>query len=136
MKKLKNKVFYTIFGILTISIISFIIVFNIQNYLDKKNIIERNLNMNFIDDRKGDMIPPKFDNEVNKHKIDVNIRFMDATVYTILLDSNDNIIEVINHSNTDISNIKDIANNILKNNNIKKKYIGFLYFEHGLLFSF
>ena len=135
MKKLKNKVFYTIFGILTISLLSFIIIFNIQNYFDKKNIVERSLNMNFIDDKKGDMLPPRINDDTNiklddKHKIDYNIRFMDATIYTVVLDSNDNIIDIINHSNTDIDNIKEIASSILNNKNIKRKYIGFLYLDN------
>ncbi len=54
---------------------------------------------------------------------------MDATIYTILLDSNDNIIDVINHSNSDNSDIQEIANNILSNDK-KNKYIGSLYFNH------
>ena len=33
MKKLKNKVFFTLYSILTASILIFIIMFNIQNYL-------------------------------------------------------------------------------------------------------
>ncbi len=47
MKKLKNKVFYTIFSILTISLLSFIVVFNVQNYLEEKKNVERSLNMSF-----------------------------------------------------------------------------------------
>lgn len=45
MKKLKNKIFYTIFSILTISTLSFIIVFNFQNYLEKKNSINNSLSV-------------------------------------------------------------------------------------------
>ena len=36
MNKLKNKVFITLFLILTLSILSFITVFNVQNYLEQK----------------------------------------------------------------------------------------------------
>ena len=46
MKKLKNKVFYTIFSILTISLLSFIVVFNVQNYLEEKTSYSKDENEN------------------------------------------------------------------------------------------
>ena len=120
MKRLKNKVFYTIFSILMISQLSFIVIFNIQNYIEQKNIIKRNLDMAINENRRNN---PMFDNN-NK-----NIRFMDNTIYSIKLDSNNNISEIINHSNNEVSenDIKKLANNILKEN--KKEKIGFLYFD-------
>ena len=119
MKKFKNKVFYTIFSILMLSQISFIVIFNIQNYVDQKNIVKRNLDMAINENRRNN---PMFEN-------DKNIRFMDNTIYTIKLDSNNNIINIINHSNNDIeeSLIKELATNILKEN--KKEKIGFLYID-------
>ncbi len=119
MKKLKNKVFYTVFSILMLSLISFIVIFNIQNYIEQKNIVKRNLDMAINENRRNN---PMFDN--NK-----NIRFMDNTIYTVKLDSNNNIISVINHSNNDIEEtiVKELANSILKEN--KKEKIGFLYFD-------
>ena len=138
MKKLKNKVFYTIFGILTISLLSFIVVFNVQNYLEEKKNVERILNMSFDSKRNGDVAPPHLNNELKEeskfhddHKdiFNENIRFMDATIYTVLLDSSDNIIDIINHSNSDNDDIKEIANNILKNDK-KTKYLGSLYFNN------
>ena len=119
MKKLKNKVFYTVFSILMLSLISFIVIFNIQNYIEQKNIVRRNLEMAINENRRNN---PMFDN--NK-----NIRFMDNTIYTVKLDSNNNIISVINHSNNDIEEtiVKELANSILKEN--KKEKIGFLYFD-------
>ena len=119
MKKLKNKVFYTIFSILMLSLVSFIVIFNIQNYLDQKNIVKRNLDMAINENRRNN---PIFDNNRN-------IRFMDNTIYTIKLDSNNNITDIINHSNNDIeeTTIKELATNILKEN--KKEKIGFLYFD-------
>ena len=120
MKRLKNKVFYTIFSILMISQLSFIVIFNIQNYIEQKNIIKRNLDMAINENRRNN---PMFDN-TNK-----NIRFMDNTIYSIKLDSNNNISKIINHSNNEVSenDIKKLANNILKEN--KKEKIGFLYFD-------
>ncbi len=119
MKKLKNKVFYTIFSILMLSLVSFIVIFNIQNYLDQKNIVKRNLDMAINENRRNN---PIFDNNRN-------IRFMDNTIYTIKLDSNNNITDIINHSNNGIeeTTIKELATNILKEN--KKEKIGFLYFD-------
>jgi competence protein ComGC len=52
MKKLKNKIFFTILLILTISVLSIITIFTIQNYLEQKNNIESNLNM-AIDNAKN-----------------------------------------------------------------------------------
>ena len=59
-----------------------------------------------------------------------NIKFMDKIVYTLLLDENDNVKDVINHSNneTDNSTIKSIGNKILKSDKKEKVHIGCLYF--------
>ena len=120
MKKLKNKIFYTIFSILMLSQITFIIIFNVQNYVEQKNIVKRNLDMAINENRRNN---PMFDN-TNK-----NIRFMDNTIYTVKLDSKNNIVDVINHSDNNISEneIKEIANNILKEK--QKEKIGFLYID-------
>ena len=124
MKKLKSKVFYTILGILTLSLLSFIVIFNIQNYEEQKDLILRNLNMNNLG--KHDDMPPMDD---KKNPIDKNIRFMDIDLYTVLLNSNNEIIEINNHSNDETSfDIKNIVNEIIKGN--KKEYIGNLYFDN------
>lgn len=56
--------------------------------------------------------------------------FMDSTVYTVLLDNNLNIKDVINHTTEEISDdkIKEIAENILKNKGEENTKIGNLYF--------
>lgn len=120
MNKLRKKIFYTVFGILTIALLGFLVAFNIQNYNEQKDIIKRSLNFNGVGARN---IPT----DPNGH----NIRFMDANVITIRLDNSNNIIEIINHTNEDIDvlNITKIANNILGSSNLKKEYIGLLYFE-------
>ena len=120
MNKLRNKIFYTILGILTGSLLGFLLVFNVQNYGEQKDVIRRNLNANiFMRNPFG---------EANNR----NIRFMDANAFTIRLDSNDNIVEVINHSNEDITTtkIKEIATSILSSENLEKEHIGFLYFDN------
>ena len=121
MNKLENKVFYTILGILTISVLSFIVVFNVQNYFEQKDAIIRNLNMNFFVNKND---KNKFDN-----KIDTNIRFMDAVIYTVILDSNDNILDIVSHSRSSVeSDIYEVAEEIL-NGDKKREFIGNLYFD-------
>ena len=107
MKNLQNKVFYTIFLILTISILTFIIVFNSQKYLEEKNNISNNLKMTQETEKKD---PPLMLDKEPKE----NIKFLDQTIYTVLLDENNNIKEVINHSNNELEvKIINIAKEIL-----------------------
>ena len=131
MNKLKNKVFFTIFSILTISIISLLVIFNIQNYISQKNSIINSLNVATNNDKNPKDMEPISKPEEEPKPLDENIKFMDYNIYTILLDSNDNIKDIINHSNNKVSNgdISAIAKDILNNKNIKNKYIGCLYFE-------
>ena len=120
MNKLRNKIFYTILGILTGSLLGFLLVFNIQNYNEQRDVIKRNLNANI------------FIRNPFMEQTDRNIRFMDFNAYAIRLDSDNNIVEVINHSNEEVatSRIKEIANNILSSNNLEKEHIGLLYFDN------
>lgn len=121
MKKLKNKVFFTIYSILTASILIFIIMFNIQNYLRQRNSIVNTLNMTINKDN------PMIEERIQ----DKNIKFMDSIIYTILLDKDNKIKEIINHSNNklDSSEITLLANQIL-DSNPKERYIGYLYFDN------
>lgn len=124
MKKLKNKIYYTILFILSLSILSFIIVFNIQNYMQEKSVIENTLRM--ANDNKNN-----FFFRENERPIDDNVRFMDRIIYEVILDSSNNIIEIKNRSNNNITNneIESIAKSILLNENLNKKYIGNLFFN-------
>ena len=134
MQKLKNKLFYTIFIILTISIVSIITIFNIQTYLEKRNSINTNLNT-FQEEKRtatDEVPPPKKDSSpLTINEDEKNIKFMDTIMYTVLLDDNNNIKDIINHSSNDTSNeeITVIATKILKSNP-KNKYIGSLYFNN------
>ena len=128
MKKLKNKIFLTIFTILTFSILTVLFIFNSQDYIREKNNIMDNLSrMNF----NKEMIKPNY-SIIDKPNIDLNDdrRFMDANIYTIVLDSDNNITDIISHTNdgTIPSEITNVASNIIKNNN-DKTYIGNLYFN-------
>lgn len=135
MNKLKNKVFITLFLILTLSILSFITVFNVQNYLEQKSSIENNLRIAIDNSKKNNNLkPPSY--EDNEMKPMDNVKFMDSIIYTILLDNNDNIKDIINHSNnslneSDISLMakKILDNNILENKNMQT-HIGCLYFDN------
>ena len=77
-------------------------------------------------------------NEEDKNRLnkdngfkDNNIRYMDKVIYTLLLNNDNSIKEVINLSNNniDIDSIKSLGQSILNNNNIKKEYIGNIYFN-------
>ena len=120
MNKLRNKIFYTVLGILTAALLAFLLVFNIQNYDEQKDNIKRSMSFNGMATRN---LPGELANR--------NIRFMDANVITVRLDSNDNIVEVINHSNEDIdtTKLKEIANDILTSKDLENEHIGLLYFE-------
>ena len=125
MNNLKKKVFTLIFGILSISILGFIIVFNVEKYIESNRIVSNSLRMarNNEEDK----------NKVNKDNIfkNNNIRYMDKVIYTLLLNNDNSIKEVINLSNNsiDIDSIKLLGQSILNNNNIKKEYIGNIYFN-------
>ena len=129
MDKLKNKVFMTIFLILTISIISILFIFNAENYFEQKKSIVNSLNVASDNNKKRNDLPSEID--VEPKQPNENIRFMDSIIYTILLDQNDSIKEIINHSNKEItdSEINVLAKNILSTKNIKNRYIGCLYFN-------
>ena len=138
IKKLSNKIFYTLILILSISILTVVGIFNIQNYYEQKKSINNSLNVSMTKkDRK--VIPPTKIDDASERVDDVthntedmrnrNIKFMDSVIYTILLDDNNNILEVINHSNNETSSekISSIVKKILSNKNIKDRYIGNLY---------
>lgn len=138
IKKLSNKIFYTLILILSIFILTVVGIFNIQNYYEQKKSINNSLNVSMTKkDRK--VIPPTKIDDASEPVDDVthntedmknkNIKFMDSVIYTILLDDNNNILEVINHSNDETSSekISSIAKKILSNKNIKDRYIGNLY---------
>ena len=119
MKKLRNKIFYTIFGILTIALFSFLLAFNIQNYTEQKDIVRRNLNFNSMETKNPLSI------------FNPNIRFVDSNIVSVKLDSSDKIIEIIDFSNDqiDASIIKKIVNDTLNIREKEKEHIGFLYFD-------
>ncbi len=125
MNNLKKKVFTLIFSILSISILWFIIVFNVGKYLEYNKIISNSLRIAKSNEEDKNRL-----NKDNGFR-DNNIRYMDKVIYTLLLNNDNSIKEVINLSNNniDIDSIKLLGQSILNNNNIKKEYIGNIYFN-------
>lgn len=125
MNDLKKKVFTLIFSILSISILGFIIVFNVEKYIESNKIVSNSLRMAKNNEQDKNRL-----NKDNGFK-DNNIRYMDKVIYTILLNSDNSIKEVINLSNNNIdtNNIKSLGQSILSKNDIKREYIGNIYFN-------
>ena len=133
MKKLKNKVFWVIFSILTAFTFVIFITTTTKSYIERKNSITdilikvpRAFNSS---DRKREENEPDF----NPSKVVPNENnrriYLDFTIYTIVLDDEGNYGQVINHTNDDEfdeENIKKIANNIISNHK-DDIYIGNLY---------
>ena len=120
MKKLKNKVFYVIFSILTLFLISILLIFNSQSYRQEANNVKENLIRMDEDKNKQNNKPPEIeekqqDNDNDKSKPGI---FMDYTIYTAILDENFNVVDVINHTTNNITDdeIKEIAEKIIKEN--------------------
>ena len=121
MKKLSNKVFITIFSILSLFLVFTVVVYNVQTYKKEYDGIYRNLT--FIKNENKPE-PKELDNKDPNNSFD-NMMIMDYEVYTVSI--NDNKIEnIIYHgSNNDSFNAYDIASKIIKSDN--KINIGNLY---------
>lgn len=111
-------------------------IFNYQDYHQAKMMVEQNLTrMN--NDRNHNSMPIKIpDNDTNNNPpeedsppVDAIRRFMDATIYTVLLDENNDIIELISHTEegTVEENIQEVALEIIEDNETDTIYIGNLY---------
>ena len=137
MSDLKKKVFFLAFSILIISIVGFIFVFNIEKYLEYQKNIKDNLRMARTNEEDKDIVNSKEDRETPGDKLmddkssSIDIRYMDKVIYTILLNNDNSIIDVINLSNNNIDNssIKVLGQSILDRDKIKDEYVGNLYFN-------
>ena len=104
MKKLKKKVFLVIFCILTLVTTGILIGYNAQLYNQEYSNVERNLNQTMMGFGKfGMLLPGGFDKNDEREDDLGNIRFIDSTVYTVLLSSDNSVYMVINHSGNDMS---------------------------------
>lgn len=126
MNKLKSKVFWVIFIILSIFTVSIIGVGNVQTY--RQEYHETTAKFENIGEKKmpkdGDNPPPQDDLP------DSNVRFADAVVYTVVLGDGNSILEISNHTNNSVSTdeIKQIAREILSDGKSGTN-VGNLYFQ-------
>lgn len=128
MEKLKNKTFYTIYGLLSIFLIIVIIFFNLESYnrelVSTKDKLLRVDKFMFFDKVPLQKLNNKFNENMNNKLI------MDYQIYTLLLNDNNEIIDVINHSENLLkSDIRSIGNEFIKNNN-EGLTINNLYFSN------
>lgn len=128
MNKLKKKIFLVIFTILPLSILCFIIIFNITSYIEEKRLINNNLLL-ASDNKKNNSPVNGNPQEKEPPKQEEYIKYMDTIIYTILLTEDNQIKEIINHSNKEINNkeLTNILKNITNSKNYSHKKIGFLY---------
>lgn len=136
MKKLKTKVFFTIFLILTVFTFGILFITNYRSYqTNKENIINT---LNRLPISLGVVRPHNNTNSLGEEfprreslRNDTNTKFfLDSIVYTIILDDDGNYKEVINHTENEINEekIKLVAEEIIETHN-SDVYIGNLYFE-------
>lgn len=131
MKKLKIKVFFVIFSLLTAFTLIIFISTTIKDYIERKNTITDILTRIPMtsENLDGRNKPNDFNPSTSMPNQDSRRIYLDFTIYTIILDNNGNYLELINHTNNnelEEKYIKETANNII-NNHEEKFYIGNLY---------
>ena len=138
MDKLKKKVFFTISCIVTLFLVIILAIFNYQDYIRELNSVENNLNRmkiekNDIHERLEEI--NEFRMEEIEERNDSNFPkkiFVDSTIYTVILNDNNEIVNIINHSENSVteSEIRNIANEIIKSNVKEGARIGNLYIDN------
>lgn len=139
MNKLRSKIFWTLFTILSVFLISILFIFNYQDYNREKINIKQNLlrmnnnGFNKGSQNRGDV--PKLDKGgfPSDKVLEENTRkFMDATIYTVLLDDSNNILDIISHTEDGLvsDSVKEVALKIINDNKESITYIGNLYFSN------
>ena len=145
MKKLRNKVFILVFVIFTVFTTGIMFSYNAQFYRQEYQAVEQGLNatkreFKSFDDKRGMnengfAAPPTDIPENNDMQPEFeggdfgNIRFIDRTVYTVLLDDSNNVSEIINHSENSDNNeeVQALAEEIIASG--ETKHLGNLYTE-------
>lgn len=125
MKKLQNKVFTTIYFILTFFIVMYFLVSNYRSYNFYTDSIEKNIRHVSMN------INHEFDNKVPAPRNDFENRvFIDYNVYTFYLTDNNDYYKVIDHSGSDnYSEVKKHVDALLKSKNEIKSGIRNIYFN-------
>ena len=118
MKKLKIKVFFVIFSLLTAFTLIVFVSSTVKDYVDRKNSISDALTRipktfeNFERRTQPSNFNPPTSNSESRRI------YLDFTIYTVVLDDDGNYDELINHTNNDDVDedyIKQIATNIINN---------------------
>lgn len=133
MKKLHNKIFYLIFGLLTIFLVSILLITTYQNYKREVNDIESILmradNKEKLDIKDREIpklpdgeTPPKADDEPDNQRI-----FIDAVVYTVTLDNNLSPTNIENNNTSSNELTEEEITKLLSNHSNKNKVIENLY---------
>ena len=119
MKKLSKKTFITIFSIISSFLIIGLITVNIEAYHREYENVKRNLSFN----------SPMFKNKeknLNGPEID-NMMIMDYEIYTIKINGS-TIEKIISHGRENNLDIKNIASELLEDNDSNILHIGNLYY--------
>lgn len=135
MKELRNKTILTIFSILTAILITGLTILNINSYRREYMSIERGLNV--FDNRGGFKDGPPGPNAAGSgewkqkpRELD-NMMIMDNEVYTVKLDGDGEIENIISHGNTsgdfDIENTAVMVKSLVYGSQSDLIYIGNLY---------
>ena len=131
MKKLKTKVFFTIFFILTTFALSILLFGNVREYNREKSeierVLERTVNFNGID-FDVEMMPPSLKFE-KRDEI-----FIDYNVYTFLLDEDNEYYGLVNYSSESDNKTNEVINYVKKltaMKNIKDKDVNILFSKYS-----
>ena len=131
MKKLKNKVFFVIFSLLTFFTLIVITTSLVTTYMDKyqevKEALTRAPNVFETFDRR----PSNYYPSMNSLESNYRSIYFGFSIYTVLLDDNGNYLGIVNHTINDefeVEKIEKIANKII-NNHKDNLYIGNLYVD-------
>lgn len=127
MKKLKIQIFLLVFMMLTVVTSSTLFAYNFQTYSQEKKSVERSLNKTMMGSFESFEFPQNNRGFPGNSDDFDNIRFMDSTVYTVILNSDNTPSLIINHSDSSITNdeIKEVVNKLIAQN--KNYCIGNLY---------
>ena len=133
MKRLKNKVFWVIFSLLTSFTFVIFTTLTARTYMERKNSISDMLTKipRAVDgfDERNKKNEPGFVPSRRNIGEDSRRIYLDFTIYTIVLDEDGKFKQIINNTNNDEldeENIKEVANNIIENHK-DNFYIGNLY---------
>ena len=134
MNKLKKKVFFTIFILLSLFSVTILVIYNYQNYNQEYRSIKNNLRTFNGERRKLEMFntnnrdntpPEKPDSSNDKYQMMV----MDRVIYSITFDDDKNISNITSHNldETNTDKIKEVAQKIIDKSKNEDYKIGDLY---------